>query len=68
MMMMMMMIIIIIIASSNHRLESAGLNALQELLFKMLGMGGENSNGYLWKKAWQKIGVTFDSHHGPSSG
>ena len=25
--------------SSNHRLESAGLNALEELLFKMLGMG-----------------------------
>ena len=24
---------------SNHRLESAGLNALEELLFKMLGMG-----------------------------
>ena len=27
------------ITSSNHRLESAGLKALQELLFKMLGMG-----------------------------
>ena len=25
--------------SSNHRLENAGLNALEELLFKMLGMG-----------------------------
>ena len=25
--------------SSNHRLEAAGLNALEELLFKMLGMG-----------------------------
>jgi len=24
--------------SSNHRLESAGLNALEELLFKMLGI------------------------------
>ena len=33
--------------SSNHRLENAGLNALVELLFKMLGMGGEDSNGYL---------------------
>ena len=30
--------------SSNHRLESAGLNALEELLFKMLGMGREDSN------------------------
>ena len=29
---------------SNHRLESAGLNALEELLFKMLGMSGEDSN------------------------
>ena len=28
--------------SSNHRLESAGLNALEELLFKMLGMSGED--------------------------
>ena len=35
-------IIIIIITSSNHRLESAGLNALEELLFKMLGMVGED--------------------------
>ena len=35
-------IIIIIITSSNHRLESAGLNALEGLLFKMLGMGGED--------------------------
>ena len=33
-----------IITSSNHRLESAGLNALEELLFKMLGMSGEDSN------------------------
>ena len=30
--------------SSNHRLESAGLNALEGLLFKMLGMSGEDSN------------------------
>ena len=30
--------------SSNHGLESAGLNALEELLFKMLGMGREDSN------------------------
>ena len=29
---MIIMIIIIIITSSNHRLESAGLNALEELL------------------------------------
>ena len=29
--------------SSNHRLESAALNALEELLFKMLGMSGEDS-------------------------
>ena len=28
--------------SNNHRLESAGLNALEELLFKMLGMVGED--------------------------
>ena len=28
--------------SSNHRLESAGLNALEKLLFKMLGMVGED--------------------------
>ena len=28
--------------SSNHGLESAGLNALEELLFKMLGMVGED--------------------------
>ena len=28
--------------SSNHRLESAGLNALEELLFKMLGMVGDD--------------------------
>ena len=27
--------------SSNHRLESADLNALEELLFKMLGKGRE---------------------------
>ena len=33
--------------SSNHRLESAGLNALEELLFKMLGMGIEDSNACL---------------------
>ena len=32
----------VITTSSNHRLESAGLNALEELLFKMLGMGGED--------------------------
>ena len=32
------------ITSSNHRLESAGLNALEELLFKMLGMGREDRN------------------------
>ena len=30
--------------SSNQRLEIAGLNALEELLFKMLGMSGEDSN------------------------
>ena len=32
--------------SSNHRLESAGLNALEEILFKMSGMGRlrEDSN------------------------
>ena len=30
------------LTSSNHRLESAGLNALEELLFKMLGMVGED--------------------------
>ena len=30
--------------SSNHRLESTGLNILEELLFKMLGMSGEDSN------------------------
>ena len=36
-----------VMTSSNHRLENAGLNALVELLFKMLGMGGEDSNGYL---------------------
>ena len=35
---------IIINTSSNHRLESAGLNALEELLFKMLGMDREDSN------------------------
>ena len=28
--------------SSNHRLESAGLNALEGLLFKMLRMVGED--------------------------
>ena len=33
--------------SSNHRLESADLNALVELLFKMLGMGREDSNACL---------------------
>ena len=41
--------------SSNHRLESAGLNALEELLFKMLGMGRlrEDSNAYLvYKRNW----------------
>ena len=39
--------------SSNHRLESAGLNALEELLFKMLGMGREDSNAYLvCKRNW----------------
>ena len=30
--------------SSNHRLESAGLNALEELLFEILGMGVEGSD------------------------
>ena len=30
--------------SCNHRLESAGLNALEDLLFKMLGTGREDSN------------------------
>ena len=34
----------VLITSSNHRLESAGLNALEELLFKMLGMSGEDRN------------------------
>ena len=41
--------------SSNHRLESAGLNALEELWFKMLGMGRlrEDSNAYLaCKRNW----------------
>ena len=41
--------------SRNHRLESACLNALEELLFKMLGMGrlGEDSNAYLvCKRNW----------------
>ena len=33
--------------SSNHRLESAGHNALEEVLFKMLGMGREDSNACL---------------------
>ena len=33
--------------SGNHRLESAGLNALKELLFKKLGMGREDSNACL---------------------
>ena len=33
--------------SSNHRLESAGLNALEELLFKVLGMGIEDSTARL---------------------
>ena len=28
--------------SNNRRLESAGLNAFEELLFKMLGMVGED--------------------------
>ena len=32
-----------LISSSNHRLESAGLNALEELLFKMLRVSGEDS-------------------------
>ena len=31
-----------LVTSDNHRLESAGLNALEELLFKMLGMVGED--------------------------
>ena len=44
---------IIIITSSNHRLESAGLNAREQLLFI-----GNREDG----NAWQKIGVTFDSH------
>ena len=39
--------------SSNHRLESAGLNAREQLLFI-----GNREDG----NAWQKIGVTFDSH------
>ena len=33
-----------IFASSNHRLESGGLNALEELLLMMLGMDREDSN------------------------
>ena len=38
---------IYLFTSSNHRLESAGMNALEELLFKILGMGREDSNAYL---------------------
>ena len=30
--------------AGTHRLESAGLNALEELSFKMLGMSREHSN------------------------
>ena len=38
---------LLLITSSNHRLESAGLTALEELLFKMLGMGREDSDACL---------------------
>ena len=39
--------------SSNHRLESAGLNALEDLLFKMLGMVGEDQGrGRTLHDAW----------------
>ena len=49
--------------SSNHRLESAGLNALEQLLFLKYWIGNkEDGNTYLVLNAWQKIGVTFDSH------
>ena len=41
------------LTSSNHRLESAGLNALEDLLFKMLGMSRKDSNAYLvCKRNW----------------
>ena len=43
---------------SYHRLESAGLNALENVLFK----NREDGNACLGLKVWQKIGVTFDSH------
>ena len=36
-------------ASSNHRLESAGLNALEELLFKMLEIGKMVMRALFWK-------------------
>ena len=47
-----------ILTISNHRLESAGLNALEELLFTMLGMSGEDSNACLvckgdWINIWK---------------
>ena len=54
---------LILLTSSNHRLESAGLNALEQLLFLKYWIGNrEDGNTCLVLKAWQKIAVTFDSH------
>ena len=45
----MLSIILELETSSNHRLESAGLNALEELLFKMLGKE-KMMHALFWKR------------------
>ena len=39
-----------VLVVTTGRLESVGLNAFEELLFKMLGMGREDSNACLSAK------------------
>ena len=59
-------IFLIFTTSSNHRLESAGLNALEELLFTMLGIEKMVMRALFWKhyRNWRYFRRRWAGHGG----